>query len=624
MATGPEIIRERARQLPDLPGVYLYRDAAGDVLYVGKAKSLKKRVGSYARADRALERKTADLVLRVDSVEATVVGSEAEALLLEQSLIKEHRPQFNIRLRDDKSYPFIAVTVADRFPRVLFTRQKHRRGVRYFGPFPSASRTRETVDLLGRIFPFRPCDGPEPGRRSGSPCLDFHIGRCVAPCIGRVDEAGYRELIDGVIRVLEGDTRTIARELEREMLDAAEAHRFEDAARARNRLQAVRMLQEQNLVHRAEGDDADVVGVAREGDLACVLIFPLRGGRLGDRLVYTFENAAGATLDELVAAASAERYDAAGIVVPPLVLVPPGMEGVAAPLAESLRRRRGAAVEVRTAQRGEKRRLAELAARNAELQLRHELLQGERSRVRRFGALEELRDVLGLEVAPARIECFDISNTGERATVASMVVFEHGTPRKAHYRSFAITHGRLDDFASMAEAVGRRFARLASGDEDDPSFAALPDLVVIDGGKGQLGAAQRAIADLELPHVPMIGLAKRIEEIFLPDRPDPILLDVDAPGLLLLQRVRDEAHRFALGRHRIRRGREATASVIDQIPGIGPARRRALLTHFRDPSTIAQATLAELEAVPGLPRPTARAVYEWLHKAGGSAAGAAR
>lgn len=369
------------------------------------------------------------------------------------------------------------------------------------------------------------------------------------------------------------------------MLDAAEAHRFEDAARARNRLQAVRMLQEQNLVHRAEGDDADVVGVAREGDLACVLIFPLRGGRLGDRLVYTFENAAGATLDELVAAASAERYDAAGIVVPPLVLVPPGMEGVAAPLAELLRRRRGAAVEVRTAQRGEKRRLAESRRANASCSSATSCSRASAAACAASARSRNLRDVLGLEVAPARIECFDISNTGERATVASMVVFEHGTPRKAHYRSFAITHGRLDDFASMAEAVGRRFARLASGDEDDPSFAALPDLVVIDGGKGQLGAAQRAIADLELPHVPMIGLAKRIEEIFLPDRPDPILLDVDAPGLLLLQRVRDEAHRFALGRHRIRRGREATASVIDQIPGSG---RRAAARSSRTSATRAR------------------------------------
>jgi excinuclease ABC subunit C len=619
--SGVDVIRERARELPDQPGVYLFQDDAGEILYVGKAKSLKKRVGSYARGDRAFDRKTTDLVVRVAAVDSVLAQSETEALFLEQNLIKRHRPPFNVRLRDDKSYPYIAVTVSDRFPRVLFTREQHRRGVRYFGPYASASKVRETLDVLNRVFPYRPCEGPEPGRRSGIPCLDYHIGRCLAPCVGYVSEEGYREIIDGVVEFLEGRTRPIERQLERDMREAADGLRFEEAARARNRLAAVRHLRERQLVDRAAVGDLDVFGVARSGELAVVLIFPLRGGRLGDRFSFTLENTASSSLDELILTAAEARYAGPAGAVPPLVCVPEGLEE-ADVVAELLSEWRDGTVELRVPVRGEKRRLLSLAQRNAEHALQEELLQGERTRVRRFGALEELREVLNLESLPLRIECFDVSNLGEQATMASMVVFEQGVAKKSDYRIFGIDHGRgQDDFASMADAVRRRFTRLAHAESAekgyDPAFAATPNLVVIDGGKGQLSAALGALDGLDLPRVAAIGLAKRIEEVFVPGRSDPILLPDDSPGLLLLRRIRDEAHRFALGHHRRRRAKGVgTESLFDRLPGVGPARRQALLDHFGSPAAILAAGPAELEAVPGLPRKTAREIHRFLNRTG--------
>jgi excinuclease ABC subunit C len=619
--SGVDVIRERARELPDQPGVYLFHDDAGEILYVGKAKSLRKRVASYARADRALDRKTTDLVLRVASVDTVLAQSETEALFLEQNLIKRHRPPFNVRLRDDKSYPYIAVTVGDRYPRVIFTREQHRRGVRYFGPYASASKVRETLDVLNRVFPYRPCEGPEPGRRSGVPCLDYHIGRCLAPCVGYVSEAGYGEIIEGVIEFLQGRTRPIERQLERDMREAAAGLRFEEAARARNRLSAVQHLRERQLVAQAATGDVDVFGVARDGELAAVLIFPVRGGRLGDRFSFMLENAGESSLDEVLLTAAEARYAGPAGAVPPLVCVPEGLEepGV---VAELLSEWRGAPVELRVPARGEKRRLLSLAERNAAHALQEEVLQGERSRVRRFGALEELREVLNLESLPLRIECFDVSNLGEQATMASMVVFEQGVAKKSDYRIFGIDHGLgQDDFASMAEAVRRRFTRLANATSVDrgydPAFASTPNLVVIDGGKGQLSAALGALDGLDLPRVAAIGLAKRIEEVFVPGRSDPILLPDDSPGLLLLRRIRDEAHRFALGHHRRRRARSAgTESLFDRLPGVGPARRQALLNHFGSPAAILSATPTELEAVPGLPRKTAREIHRFLNRTG--------
>jgi excinuclease ABC subunit C len=508
------------------------------------------------------------------------------------------------------------VTTDEPFPRVLFTRRGDRRNARLFGPYPSASKVRETLDALGRVFPFRPCEGPTPGRRSGSPCLDLHIGRCLAPCVGRVSEEEYARIIDEVVRFLEGDTRSVAVRLEREMREAAEEQRYEDAARARNRLAAVRMLGERQLVDRADAGDADIIGVAREDDLAVVQIWPQRGGRLAERVELVFENAGGTGDGDLVEAAVGERYGR-GAAVPPLVIVPPGL-GRRDEIAALLRERRGGAVELRTPQRGERRRLLELAQRNAALSLEGARLADARRVGRTADALEGLRDALGLESLPQRIECYDVSTLGGDHQYASMVVAEAGIERTDLYRSFAIRHGRLDDYASIAEAITRRFARLAAED-DDPSFGVAPDLVVIDGGKGQLNAAVLALREADAPRVAVIGLAKREEEVFLPGRAQPVVLDGDDPGLLLLRRLRDEAHRFAIRHHRRRRGAEATRSVLDGLPGVGPARRRALLEHFGSVDAIVAATPSELEAVPGVPAATARRIHESLHRIGGPA-----
>ena len=614
MSSGVALIRERARSLPDAPGVYVFRDRNGDVLYVGKAKALRRRVASYARPERSLERKTADLVVRVADLEITETGSETEALLLEQTLVKRHRPPFNVRLRDDKSYPMIAVTVGDRFPRVMFTRRTERRDARLFGPYPSARKVRETLDTLGRIFPFRPCEGPTPGRRSGIPCLDFHIGRCPAPCIGAIGEEEYRELIDEVIRFLEGDTRSVARRLEREMREAAEDQRYEEAARARNRLEAVRMFEERQRVDRADAGDADVFAVGRADDLAVVQIWPQRDGRLAERIEVPVENAAEAPLDELLRLAAAERYGA-GAAVPPLVLVPEGLEEVER-FRHLLAAYRQGTVEVRVPRRGERRRLLALAERNAGLAAEG-LRLGEAARGRDGErALEELRERLDLERLPERIECYDVSTLGGTAQYASMVVFERGRPRRDHYRTFAIRHGALDDFASMREAIERRFARHGAGD-GDPSFARLPDLIVVDGGRGQLNAALAALDAADAPRVAAVGLAKRQEEIYLPGQPQPVLLDDAAPGLLLLRQIRDEAHRVAIRRQRQRHAADATASVLDGIPGVGPTRRQALLRHFGSVDAMLRATETEFEAVPGLPAKVARQIHANLHRIGG-------
>ena len=633
MATSVEAreegIEDQLRRLPSGPGVYLFRGKGGAVLYIGKAKSLRSRVRSYFRGGRpsgsarpavaepaarhGLER----LIDRVERIEVIVTQSEGEALHLEQNLIKRYRPPFNVRLRDDKSYPYIAVTIEDDYPRVMFTRERHRRGVVYFGPYANAKKVRETLDVLNRVFPYRPCEGPKPGRHSGIPCLDYHIERCLAPCVGYVSKEDYREIIDGVIEFLAGDTAPILRELERRMSEAAERQAFEEAARHRNRLFAVRHLAERQAADKQAIGTVDVIGLGVAEERAVVQVFPLRGGRLVDRHSFHLENVAGQDVATLVEAFCLEYYGSAPS-VPPLVVVPPEV-GATTALEEFLSERRGARVEVRPAQRGEKKRLQELATRNAELALERDVAEGERRRIRRAEALEELRETLNLESLPIRIECFDISNIQEQAPVGSMVVFQDAVPKKAHYRKFAIRHeGGQDDFTMMAEVISRRFARAGdvTVESYDESFAAIPNLVVIDGGKGQLSAALAAMQRFDLPRVAVIALAKRAEEVFVPGRADAIALDSSSPGLQLLQRVRDEAHRFALGFHRHRRDARARESILDALPGVGPARKRALIRHFGSPERLLAASPEELEGVPGVPAKTGREIYGALHKAG--------
>ncbi len=610
-------LEEKLRTLPAKPGVYLFRDERGDVLYIGKAKSLRPRVRSYFQAGHGARATIQQLPDRVDDVEVIVTQNEVEALHLEQNLVKRHRPPFNVRLRDDKSFPYIAVTVEDEYPRVMFTRERHRRGVWYFGPYANAKKVRETLDVLNRVFPYRPCEGPKPGRHSGIPCLDYHIDRCLAPCVGYVSKEDYRAIIDQVIEFLSGETEPIQRQLERRMREAAAEERFEDAARYRNRLRSVQHLAERQAADRRSVGTVDVVGLAVEGDRAVVQVFPLRDGKMVDRYSFHLENVAGQDTTTILESFCLEYYGGSPS-VPPQIVVPRDAGDTSA-LEQFLSERRGARVEVRVAERGEKRRLQELASENARHTLVSDTALTEQKRLRRIEALEELRETLNLESLPIRIECFDISTAMGSENVGSMVVFQDAMPKKAHYRKFGVRGQEgMDDFAAMAEVLRRRFARLSDGTgrEHDASFAATPNLVVVDGGKGQLSAALAAMQAFDLPRVAVVALAKREEEVFVPGRADPIRLSRHSPALQLLQRIRDEAHRFAVGFHRQRRETRSFSSIFDELQGVGPARRRAILQHFGSAERFLAATQEELEGVPGVPAKTARAIYAQLHKAG--------
>jgi excinuclease ABC subunit C len=619
------------RSLPDQPGVYLFRDGKGRVIYVGKANSIRKRVASHFAKANVGGRGTnspghAEMVASVEHIECVVVASEAEALLTEQSFIKQYRPRFNIRLRDDKSYPFIAISLDEDYPRVYFTRERHRPGRAYFGPYSNAKRVRGTLDLLAKVFMFRSCTGPEPGRRSGSPCLDYYIKRCEAPCVGYVSKEDYRRSIDGVIDFLSGRFKSIERDLEARMRAAAAAQEYEQATLERNRLRAVHSLLERQRVANESIGTLDAVAVALDGVEANAQVFQVRDGVLSDRQSFYLANETERALPE-VAEEFLLQYYAGHISIPAQIVVQRELAaGDMHALAQALASRRGGPVELRAAERGDKRRILELAERNARLALDQERLRSERRRQSRVEALDGLQEALGLDVPPVRIECFDISNLGGTHTVAAMVVLEGGAPKKSDYRRFkirTIRDAHPDDFASMAEVLGRRLAqferqtdRSPHDPEYDASFATLPNLVVIDGGKGQLAAGLGALRGFRERGVAVISLAKRIEEIFIPGRPAPLVLDHHTPELQLLQRARDEAHRFAITHHRGRRDRAMTSSLLDELPGVGPARKRALLAHFGSPDAVLAASREELQAVPGLPAKVARELHASLHRAG--------
>jgi excinuclease ABC subunit C len=619
---------EQRRALPDQPGVYLFRDGRGRVIYVGKAKSVRKRVASHFSKAQVGGRGSgspghAEMVAAVEHIECVVVATEAEALLAEQSFIKQYRPRFNIRLRDDKSYPFIAISLDEAFPRVYFTRERHRPGRAYFGPYSNAKRVRATLEVLAKVFMFRSCTGPEPGRRSGSPCLDYYIKRCEAPCVGYVSREDYRASVDRVIDFLDGRFAAIERDLETRMLTAAAAEEFEQATLERNRLHAVRSLLERRRVTSESVGTFDAIAVALDGRDANAQVFQVRDGVLSDRQSFYLANEAERDLAEVGEEFMLQYYG--GYTSSPALLVVQRGLGRRPALADALSSRRGGPVEMRAAERGEKRRILELAERNALLALDQERLRSERRRQSRVEALEGLQRVLGLDVPPIRIECFDISNLGGTHTVASMVVFEGGAPKKADYRRFTIrtTEGAPDDFASMAEVLGRRFAQWERQNDISPhdsaydqSFASLPNLVVIDGGKGQLAAGLGPLRGFRDRGVVVVSLAKRIEEIFLPGHRSPLVLEHSTPELQLLQRVRDEAHRFAITHHRSRRDKAMKNSLLDELPGVGPARKRALLTHFGSPDAVVSASSEELQAVPGLPAKLGRELYAYLHRAG--------
>ena len=619
----PERLREQRRNLPDEPGVYIFRNARGRVIYVGKAKSIRKRVASHFSSPTIYG--TIALTEEIDHIEYLVVVTEAEALLTEQNFIKQYKPKYNIRLRDDKSYPYIAISLDEDFPRVYFTRERHKRERAYFGPYSSAKRVRGTLDLLGKVFLFRSCEGPEPGRHSGSPCLDYYIKRCGAPCVGYVSKEQYREGIDGVVAFLSGRFKQIEKDLERRMFFAAGERDYEQATIERNRLQAVRSLLERQRVAEGGAGTYDAVAVAAEGTEANAQVFQVRDGVLSDRQSFYLENQA-EQRPAIVAEEFMLQYYASALSIPPLIVVQSAMteESELEVLGALLAERREGAVEIRAAERGGKRRILDLAERNARLALDQEKLKAERRRQQRIDALTGLQRALALDALPVRIECFDISHVGGTHTVASMVVFEGGAPKKSDYRRFTIRETDSgDDFAAMAEVLTRRYAqwerqaeRSPYDAERDASFAALPNLVIIDGGKGQLAAGLEPLRGFRERGVAVVSLAKRIEEVFLPGNPVPVVMPHDTPELQLVQRVRDEAHRFAITHHRLRRDKAMTESIMDELPGVGPARKRTLLKHFGSPEAVLAASREELENVPGFPQKVARDLYAHLNRTG--------
>lgn len=611
--------RPSSSTIPDEPGAYLFRDPDGRVIYAGKARSLRKRLASYW--GRPLHPRTRAMVETATSVEWIVASGEVDALMLEYNLIQEHRPRFNIRYRDDKSYPYLALTVGERWPRAQVLRGAKRKGVRYFGPYGHAWAIRDTLDALTRVFPVRTCSNSffDQRARAGRPCLYHDIGRCAGPCVPKVTgvtEDGYRAHVDAMAEFLAGNARPVLQRLEGEMQQAAEHREFEQAAKLRDQLFAARRALESQEMVLGQPEDLDVIGLAEDDLEAAFQVFFVRGGRVLGRRGWVVDRVEDLDQPQLVASFLEQLYMERAE-VPPRVLVPvaPADRDL---LQAWLSARRGTNVRIGVPERGPKRKLLEVVTRNAaDAFARHKLRRaadfGARSR-----ALAELADKLGLDQAPLRIECYDISNLGPTDKVGSMVVFEDGLPKRSDYRRFEIKGvAGQDDFASMEEMLRRRFTRLLTEQAEPPGerkrrFSYPPALVVVDGGRGQLAQASKVLAELGLS-IPHVGLAKRLEEVYFPDRPDPLHVPRGSESLFILQHVRDEAHRFAVSYHRQKRATRALASPLDDVPGVGPARKRALLKRFGSLTRLRAATADELAEVPGVGPELARAVYEHLH-----------
>ncbi|WP_410649445.1 excinuclease ABC subunit UvrC [Amycolatopsis sp. cmx-4-54] len=645
----PTTYRPSPGSIPDAPGVYKFRDATKRVVYVGKAKSLRSRLNSYFADLTGLHPRTRQMVTTAASVEWTVVSTEVEALQLEYNWIKEFDPRFNVRYRDDKSYPVLAVTMNEEFPRLHVYRGARKKGVRYFGPYAHAWAIRETLDLLLRVFPARTCSAGVFKRHGqiGRPCLLGYIGKCSAPCVGKVSAGEHRAIVEDFCDFLAGRTDALIRRLEQEMAAASEELEFERAARLRDDLGALRRAMEKQAVVLGDGTDADVVAFAHDELEAAVQVFHVRGGRVRGQRGWVIDKAEEMDVKDLVDhfltqfyGEEAERADDPdlGSPVPREVLVPE-LPADAEALGEWLSGLRGSRVSLRVPQRGDKRALAETVTRNAGEAFTQHKLRRAGDLTARSAALAELQDYLALETAPLRIECVDISHIQGSDVVASLVVFEDGIPRKSEYRRFALREAAEEgDVASIAEVVRRRFYRYlkenAEGAEVDPDrpgidpetgkprkFAYAPNLLVVDGAGPQATAAADVLSELGVTDVAVVGLAKRLEEVWLPGDPDPVILPRTSDALYLLQRLRDEAHRFAIRYHREKRSKRMQVSALDGVPGLGQARRTALIKHFGSVKKLREARIEEIEAVPGFGRRTAEAVVAALAGETAAAAG---
>jgi excinuclease ABC subunit C len=640
---APSSYRPAPGSIPEDPGVYRFSDAQGRVIYVGKAKSLRSRLNSYFADPHTLHNRTQTMVRSAAKVDWTVVQTEVEALQLEYSWIKQFDPRFNVKYRDDKSYPWLAVTLADEYPRVMVGRGPKRKGNRYFGPYSHAWAIRETVDLLLRVFPMRSC---RPGvfknhQQIGRPCLLGYIDKCSAPCVGRVSADEHREIVEDFCQFMAGQATPMIKRLEREMHQASDELDFERAARLRDDLGALNRAMEKNAVVLQDGTDADVIALAEDPLEVAVQIFHVRGGRIRGERGWVADRVEEVTTAELIEQFLVQLYagtdptDPEAVTIPREVLVP-ALPSSLDVLTQLLTEGRGSAVSIRVPQRGDKRVLMETVSRNADQALiRHKATRsGDLST--RNQALEEIQEALELAAPPLRMECFDISNLQGTEVVASMVVFEDGLPRKSEYRRFVIRHvDGQNDVAAMHEVITRRFRRMiddqasmhatngdGAGHEGplliDPTtgaprrFAYTPALVVVDGGPPQVAAAAQAMAELGITDVALCGLAKRLEEVWLPDSDEPVILPRTSEGLYLLQRLRDEAHRFAITHHRSRRSKSMVESLLDQVPGLGEVRRKTLMTHFGSLKKLRAASVDEIAAVPGFGTKTATAIKELL------------
>ena len=597
--------------LPAKPGCYIYHNAEGTIIYVGKAISLKNRVRSYFHADSSHDAKTRRLVREIADIDWIVVGSELEALILEMNLIKKHRPKYNIRLKDDKRYPYIKIHWKEPFPHVTVTRQMEEDGSRYFGPYTSAWAVYQTLDVLRKIFPYLTCDREITGLDNRA-CLYYDIKLCIAPCIGAVDQAGYRQMISDLMDFLSGHSEGVLIHLQEQMQKAADDMRFEKAAALRDQLKALQfIIERQKIVFATDYLDSDVLAMARTDGEACVQIFFIRGGKLIGREYFILEGTED-TADQEVMSEFVKQFYTEAANIPEQVMLPEELEE-AKIIGQWLRSKRGGQkVEFFVPKEGQPHDLVQMAAENASETLQSLRAQWQADAHKQEQALGELQSALKLSTPPNRIECYDVSHTQGVATVGAMIVFEQGTPAKRLYRKFNIDStsiGSPDDFASMEEMLTRRFRRwkgsqeteAGPGSKKDASFSFLPDLIIIDGGKGQLGRVVKVLEQFDLyDKVPVVGLAKQEEEIFFPHNSQPLILPRHSQGLYLVQRIRDEAHRYGITAHRARRSKQGLASQLDSIPNIGPTRRKALLKHFGSMDKIREAGIDDLAAVKGM------------------------
>ncbi len=608
-----ERLREQMRILPTRPGVYLMREKQGKVIYVGKAASLKDRVSSYFGSQEGHTPKVRTMVSHIADLEFIITDSEVEALILENNLIKRYRPAFNVRLRDDKSYPYIKIDLQNQWPRVYMVRGQEKDGSRYFGPYTSSRSVRQTLDLLKRLFPYCTCNVCLTGKQ-GRPCLDYYINRCMAPCLGKVTTEEYRGVIRQVILFLEGKQERIVKELRREMERAADRLEFERAAALRDRVLAVEQIMETQKINSTDLADQDVVALAVEGGEACAQVFLVRNGKLIGREHFLLEGVQEEESGQVLASFIEQFYDSASY-IPPVILLAeaPADREV---LQGWLREKRVGRVELRVPVRGQKKQLVAMVGENARETLQQLRAKWLADSNKTIAALRELQERLDLPSLPQRIECYDISNIQGTSAVGSMAVFVNGQPKRAHYRRFRIKSVQgADDYAMLREVLRRRFYRArAPRDQQEAAeaWAHYPDLVMIDGGKGQLNASLEAMEEAGVQEIPSLGLAKEREEIYLPGMSDPITLPPNSQALYLVQRVRDEAHRFALAYHVNLRQRRALESTFDHIPGVGPKRKKALVHRFGSLQGVKEAPVEEIAAVPGMTVSLARKVKEML------------